>query len=409
MKTVLFITYFFPPLGGAGVGRSLKFAKYLPSFGWQPIVISAAESVNYGKDYSLLKEIPKEIEIHRVGHREPKWKEWQYARTKLKIAFDFPDVFKTWYSPTYREAKGILQEEKVDLIFSSSAPYTSHFIAMKLKKEFNIPWVADFRDPWSGNDYLNLYYDKTLMQPLRKILTIKIKNAERKILNTADKTIVVSWHHGEQLCELHNVQKDKVEVITNGFDSSDFGAKDVYRIYPNKLTITGIGSFYWGYRELAIKFLDAVEEVDREIEVVFIGKGASDMQGVGKDNLTCLPYITPKQKAIAFWSSSDFLLLFTLPSSTWHILGKLFDYLRLGKPILAIVPEDGDTARIIKEANAGFILSYDTEKMKDQLRGIFEKHRQGLLKNFQPDWEYISQFERKSLTQRVAGIFDEVG
>ena len=406
MKKVLFITYFFPPLGGAGVGRTLKFAKYLPEFGWQPIIISAAETVNYGKDYSSLQEIPKEIEVHKIGHREPKYKEWQYACTRLKINFDFPDVFKTWYSPAYREAKGILQEEKIDLLFSSSSPYTSHFIAMKLKREFNIPWVADFRDPWSGNDILNLYYDKTLMQPLRKILATKIKNAERNILRTADKTTVTSWYHKQQLCELHNVQKDKIEVITNGYDESDFGQSNRYNLYPEKLTITFIGSFYLGFKEIALAFLDAVNELNEGSEVIFIGKGASEMQDVGKGNLTCI-YNIPREKMLALSSSSSFLLLIMLPSAKW-IPGKIFEYLRLGKPILALVPEDGDAARIIKEANAGFILSYEKDKMKEQLREIFERHRQGVFKDFQLNPEYISQSERRRLTQKLAGAFDEV-
>lgn len=407
MKKVIFIAYFFPPLGGAGVWRSLKFAKYLPEFGWQPIIISAAASVSYGKDWSLLEEIPQEIEIHRIGHHEPKWKAWQYSRSKLKIAFDFPDSFRRWYSPAYREASGILQKEKVNLIFSSSAPFTSHLIAMKLKKKFNIPWVADFRDPWSGNDELNLHYAETLMQPLRNIMLSKIKNAENNILKTADKIVVASWYHKQQLCELHQVQGDKIAVITNGYDESDFAGIKGLNLYPNKLTIYFVGSFYSGFKKIASDFTNVIVGLNKRTEIVIVGKAASVMnQDVAMDNLTCI-YNIPKAKMLAFCLSSDFLLLIMLPSAMW-IPGKIFEYLRLGKPILALVPEEGDAAKIIKEANAGFILSYDKEEMKKQLKEILGKYKEGAFKDSLINYQYISQFERRETTERLAKKFDEV-
>lgn len=409
MRKVLFISYFFPPLGGAGVPRSLKFVKYLPEFGWLPTVVSAGESVSYMKDYSLLKEIPKEIEVNRIGHREARlpWK-LEYLLSRLKIRSHFPDVYKTWFRPAYREAKRILQNGKFDLIFSSSAPYTSHFIAMKLKKEFNIPWIADFRDPWSGNTIGVIYLNQTLILPLRKILQLKIKNSERKILETANKTVVVSWHHRQQLCELHHIPEDMVEVITNGYDESDFEGLNAYALYPDKLTITFIGSFYLGFKEIALKFLDVVKELNKEVEVVFIGRAASDMQNVGHENLTCI-YNLPRKKLLTFSLASDFIIIIIMPSSLWWIPGKTFECIRLCKPILAICPEDGDAARIIKEADAGFILSYDKERMKEQLREIFERWERGEFRDFRPNWEYVTQFERRKLTQRLANLFNEIG
>lgn len=407
MKKVLFITYFFPPLGGAGVGRSLKFSKYLPDFGWQPIVISAAESVSYGKDYSQLKEVPERINVYRIGHKEAKYKEWDYLLNKLKIRFDFPDIFKTWYSPALKKAREIISSEKIDLIFSSSAPYTSHFIAMKLKKEFKIPWVADFRDPWSGNDILTLSYESTLIKPLRKILTKKIRIAEKEILKATDKAIVVSWFHKKQLCDLHGIKNSLIEVITNGYDEADFREKKQYNLYPDKITVTYGGTFYFGYKKLAIDFLNALNTIETDIEVVFIGKGAAEMQNVDNHNLTCI-YNLPKEKFLPLCSGSDFLLLLILPTAFWNIPGKIFDYLCSGRPILAIAPEDGDAARIIKEAKAGFILPYEKIKMEQQLKQIFEMHKEGTFTNFHPDWKYISQYERKKLTQRLALVFDEV-
>lgn len=403
MKKVLFIYYHYPPImGGTG---GLGFVKLLPEFGWRPIVISAAESVSYEKDYSLLREVPDEIEVHRVGHRESSM-EWQYARSKFRINYVFPDYYKNWYSPALREARKILQREKIDLIFSSCPPYTTAFVAMKLKKEFNIPWVAEWRDLWSGNYFLNLDYDKTLIKPLRQLQRFRIRRGERDILTVADKTIVVHWYHKQQLCEMQGVAEEKIEVVTNGYNESDFRELKPRALYPDRLTIAFLGSFYPQFREVSLKFLKVVTEVDRDAEVMFIGRGAIGLQDISMPNLTRILHLA-KEKALAFASGSDFLFLVMPPYAKW-IPGKVFEYLRLGKPILALVPEDGDAAKIVGEAKAGFVLSHDPEEMKEQLKVIFDQWRQGKFKNFEPDWKYIARFERRNLTRRLADVFDEV-
>jgi hypothetical protein len=133
-----------------------------------------------------------------------------------------------------------------------------------------------------------------------------------------------------------------------------------------------------------------------------VGQGLVPVQ----ENLTRIHYL-PKRKALNFCFGSDFLFVGLLPSSKW-IPMKIYDYLRLGRPILACVPEDGGAAKIIKEAKAGFVLSYDREKMERQLENIFAEWRGGHFKDFHPDWEYVGQFERKKLTKKLSDIFDEV-
>jgi glycosyltransferase involved in cell wall biosynthesis len=404
MKKVLFISYFFPPIKSDW--RSLGYVKLLPEFGWQPIVISAAESVSYGKDYSLLQQLPDGTEVHRVGHREPS-RAWGYARRKFKINYEFPDYYKSWYSPALREARKILQREKVDLIFNSSSPYTASFVAMQLKKEFGIPWITEFRDHWAGNDYLNLVYDETLIKPLRNFQKFRIIKGEKEIVKVADKTIVVSWHHKMQLCDVHGVTDDKISVITNGYDESDFQDLRPIALYPDKLTIAFLGNAYPGSQEIAVNFVQAVNEIDKDVEVVFIGGAAEEKQKVSMENLTRIGYLM-KAKGLAFSSGCEFLLLITLPSAEWHIPMKIFDYLRIGKPILAITAEYGDAARIVKEAKAGFVLSHEQKKMQMQLKTIFEKCRTGEFKYFRPDCKYVAQFERRNLVKRLATVFNEI-
>ncbi|MDD5038720.1 MAG: glycosyltransferase [Dehalococcoidales bacterium] len=403
MKKVLCIDYFFPPLmGGWWIGTGV--IKFLPKLGWQPTVLAAAETVSYGKDYSLLKLIPNDIEVHRVAHREPS-REWSYALQKLKLNFQFPDGYKNWDSPALHEARMILQKEKADLIYSASEPYTSHFIAMKLKKEFNIPWVAEFGDPWAGNDFLNRHYDNTLMPPLRQLQKLKIRKGENDILQAADRVIVIHPYHKQQLAKQYSSIIDKIEVVTDGYDESDFKEIKLHRIYPDKLTIVFLGSFYAEFRESIMSFFKAVSEVYEQSEIVFIGRGAIGLQDISMPNLTRILHLV-KEKALTFASGADFLFLVMPPSSKWTP-SKTYEYLRLGKPILALVPEDGDPAKIIRDAGAGFILSYDVEKMKEQLKTIFGQWRQGKFKAFHPKAEYITQFERRNLTKRLAAVFDK--
>jgi glycosyltransferase involved in cell wall biosynthesis len=407
MNKVLFIYYHFSPL--LGDWRGLGFVKFLSEFGWQPIVISAAETVNYPKDYSSADSVPKDAEVHRVGHREIPLK-WQwyynYARGKLKVSYDFPDDYKTWYKPALREARDILKKERVDLIYTSCSPFTSAFVGMGLKKEFDIPWVSEFRDPWSENDFLNRHFERTLLKPLRSLLKYRIRKGEKDIAESADKNVVVAWQHRQRLCRLYGIEEGKVEVVTNGYDEPDFVNLKPHVIYPDKSSITFLGSFYPELLDIILKFWQVLDEVSNNAEVIFIGRGAASLENVNKANLTRILHV-PKEKALGFALGSDFLFLLTPPSVKW-IPMKIFEYLRLGKPILALVPEDGDAARIIREAKAGYVLSHEPGQMKEQLRDIFEQWRQGKFRDFHPDWEYVAQFERRKLTEKLANIFNEV-
>jgi hypothetical protein len=167
------------------------------------------------------------------------------------------------------------------------------------------------------------------------------------------------------LCKAYGFTDEKIELITDsGYDESDFTELKAHALYPDKLTITFLGSVYPDFMEPIQNFLNAVNEVERDVEVAFVGQGAAALQGISMENLTCILHLV-KEKALAFALGSDFLFIVMPPYARW-IPGKLFEYLRLGKPILGLVPEDGDPGRIIKKARGGFILPYDPEEMKRQ-------------------------------------------
>lgn len=407
MKKLLFIDYVFPPLAADFRGAAL--ARFLPEFGWQPIIISAADTVSYDKDLSLLREIPKEVEVHRIGHRELPM-EWETVLNRLKVNCSFPDRYGGWRSPALREAGRILTREPIDLIYSASPPFTTSFVAMQLHRELRIPWVADFLDGWAVNDFLTQHYDRTLVWPLRSLQRSRVRKAEADILRSAERTVVISWHVKQRLLELHNAECDSIDVITDGYDEHVFRDLRPHALYPGKLTIVFLGSYYSAFREPLMAFCDAVNELDSEAEVVFIGRGAAQVQALGKGaTRQTATYIgnLPREKALSFALGSDFLFV-VMPSYAKWIPTKIYDYLRLGKPILALVPADGDAAKIIREAKGGFILSHEAEDMKRQLKSIFSEWKQGRLKDFHPDASYVAQFDRRRLSEKLALVFDKV-
>jgi len=403
LKNVLYLDYFFPPLEADW--RGIAFAKYLPEFGWKPIVISADESVSYWKDYSLLKEVPENLEIIRVPHREPS-KSWRALKRKLKMNADFPDYYKDWYHPAYSEARTILLRQKIDLIYSASPTFTTAFVAMQLKKEFNIPWVADFLDGWAVNDFFSKECDETLAQPLRWFHKLRVQRAERRILQSADRTVVISWHVKQRLCELHGVDEDRINVVTDGYDETAFSQLTSVDMFGDRLTIVFLGSFYRHFSEPIRTFLNVVKELDGNAEIVFVGRAAIPVHTLHAGNVTCILNV-PRSKALSFGLGSDFLLV-VMPGFAKWIPTKIYDYLRLGKPILALVPEDGDAAKIVREAKAGYVLSYDAGEMIQQLKAILEQWKRGDLKHFHPDVDYVKQFERRKLTQTIVDVFNTV-
>ena len=238
MKKVLIITYYWPPSGGAGVQRWLKFAKYLPQFGWQPVIYTPSNGEMPVVDDSLQKDIPKEAIIIKRPIWEPyslykrfigqkkeekinagflseskKPSLFQNISVWIRGNFFIPDARRFWIKPSVSYLSAYLSENPVHAIVSTGPPHSMHLIAMALKKKFNdVPWIADFRDPWTQIDF----YDQLM---LTRWADHKHHKQEMEVLKNADKIVAVSWHWAEDLGKIAN---RKVEVITNGFDEEDF-------------------------------------------------------------------------------------------------------------------------------------------------------------------------------------------
>jgi len=275
MKKILMILYNYPPDQSIGTLRGIGFVKYLPKYGWQPVVITRD-----WKDEKYPLEEPKGVKVFRTeysdilqffrrGGKSIKKEEnlidlpitgLEIAKERIrgKISFlikeilVYPDENIGWENFAIQQSREIIIKEKPDIIFSSSPPATSHIIASKLKEEFNIPWVADFRDLWTQNP--------TQHNPhtfLRKIVETRL---ERKTLRKADALITISKPASENLFLLHN---KRAEVITNGFDIDDF--KDISIPLTKNFTITFTGQTYCTRRDPTMLFSAIRELVDEEL------------------------------------------------------------------------------------------------------------------------------------------------
>ena len=255
MKRVLIITYYWPPSGGAGVQRWLKFVKYLRNYGWEPVVYTARNPEAPALDHSLIKDVPEGLEVIRQPIWEPYtlYRNFVGLKKDVKISSGFlsenkkpglaekvaiwlrgnlfiPDARKFWIKPSIKFLTNYLQEYPVDAVVSTGPPHTTHLIALGIKKKLGLPWLADFRDPWTKIDF----YDKLMLTP---IADRRHHLLEKTVLKAADKIVTVSWSWA---VDFEGLGSPRTDVITNGFDPDDF--LDTNRDKPETFLLTHIGS-----------------------------------------------------------------------------------------------------------------------------------------------------------------------
>tara|TARA_B100001123_G_C15263417_1_gene1007474 strand:- start:278 stop:1543 length:1266 start_codon:yes stop_codon:yes gene_type:complete len=416
LKKVLVITYYWPPSGGPGVQRVLKFCKYLPEFGWEPIVLTVKDGEYPNIDISLEKEAEElGIKVIKTNTYEPftayKWLTRKkslpsYELNKsnsgffsmlskwIRMNYFIPDARKGWIPYGVKAGKELLNNENIDIIFSSGPPHSLHFIAKKLKEISKIPWVADFRDPWT-----DLFYYDTHKRGTRALN--KDAEMEKEILNSADFVTTVSNGTKELLST--KVEDLNSHVIHNGFDPEDFTDIDIPNKNDGTKIITYIGSM--SESQVSEAFFRAVSDLihkdGEKIKIRFIGNMHQRALDLIKEyNLESytdqLGYINHCEVIIKLFESD--LLLLVIPNtkqSKLILTGKLYEYLKSEKPILAIANLKGDAAKIIDQTRSGSVYQYD------DVKGI---------KTFISQNEYqkpihIDQFSRRELTNELERIF----
>jgi hypothetical protein len=413
---VLIITYYWPPAGGSGVQRWLKFVKYLQEFGIEPVVYTV-ESANYLKqDTSLLNEVPKGIAILKQPIWEPTallfWKKSK-QQTKgisnvskggflsfIRGNFFIPDPKVFWVKSSVSYLQKYLDNHTIDVIISTGPPHSMHLIAEKLHQKNTVKWLADFRDPWS-----DLYYNTDFNQ--LAFAKNKNKRLEERILRNSDCILTVSNSLKE---ELEKTAK-KVEVITNGFDDEFSASNNV--ILDTKFSISYIGLLpKQSNPKLLFKVLKGIckesEIFKKDLKLNFIGDISEEVKveilaNKLDKNTDFVGYVS-HQEAIAYQNKSQVLLLLipNVKNNEGILTGKLFEYLKAKRPILAIGPEKGDLATILQETNSGVIVNFDAEeKLKLEIVALYQKYKEDKLT---VNFSNIEKYHRKELTKKLASI-----
>ena len=430
IKKVLILTYYWPPSGGAGVQRWLKFVKYLPEFGWDPIIYTPENPEIPEIDPSLEKDIPSGITILRQPIREPytAYKKLMGRKKEERINaaflsenkqnpvlekisvfirgnFFIPDARKFWIKPSIRFLNQYLSSYPVDAIISTGPPHSLHLIAMKVARKNQIPWLADFRDPWTNIDF---YQDLMLTRAADR----KHRRLEKEVLQHADGITVISQTMGK---DFNQIFERDYTVITNGFDPDDILEE---KIIPDKrFSIAHIGTLVQSRNpgtlwEVLEDLAQNHPEFADHLEIKLIGKVDHTVKQSLKDHgltrfVTHIPFV-PHDEINRYQRSAQLLLLLinNTPNARMILTGKFFEYLAAKRPILCLGPADGDAAKILEETGSGMLTEPgDASKIKRVLEHDFHLYQQGLLQVSQKDTE---RFSRKNLTRDLVAILNEL-
>ena len=413
---VLIITYYWPPAGGSGVQRWLKFVKYFQEFGIEPIIYTV-DNANYPKlDKTLLKEVPKNVTILKQPIWEPTdllfWKHKKTQTTSLSNLskggflsfirgnFFIPDPKIFWVKKSVHFLQKYIIENKIETIISTGPPHSMHLIAQKLRLKNSLKWIADFRDPWTS-----LYYNEDFK--LSIFAKNKNKKLETAVLKNADCILTVSTVLKKEFAKTAR----NVAVITNGFDDEISGIKSV--TIDNEFSISYIGLLpKQSNPKVLFKVLNTLCEnnasFSNDLKINFVGDISEEVKKeVLANNLlekvSFVGYVS-HQKAIEYQNKSQVLLLLipNVTKSEGILTGKLFEYMTTKRPILAIGPEEGDLNDILNETNAGVVVGFDDEeKLTKEILKLYHQYKNGIL---YVDSKNIEQYHRKKLTEKLSEI-----
>lgn len=422
MRKVLIITYYWPPAGGPGVQRWLKFVKYLREFDIEPVVY-IPENPHYGiTDPSLIREIPEGITIISQRIREPyRWASWVSKKKTKRISsgvihskdqsllekvmlwvrgnWFIPDARKSWVRPSVDYLSEYLSKEQIKTIITTGPPHSLHLIGMKLKELLELTWIADFRDPWTSIGY---HSQLKLSRASRE----KHKSLESQVLTRADKIIVTSQTTRE---EFKAITDRPISVITNGYDRTSEGMQEL----DEKFTISHIGSLLSGRNpdglwKVLSELSNEHEDFRKAFQLQIIGVVSEDvLAGIErhglKANTRVLGYVD-HEKAMEYQNRSQVLLLVEIDSEKTRgiIPGKLFEYLAARRPIVALGPTGWEAGTIVVRSNAGVAFGYGAgAQIKEVILSYFLLYKEGGLS---VSSQYIEQYSRKALTGKLAEL-----
>lgn len=420
MKRILIITYYWPPAGGPGVQRWLKFVKYLKEFGIQPIIYAPLNPHYPIVDHDLMLEIPDGIKIIKQPIKEP----YRFARilskkkTKrissgiilgkkqsviekillyIRGNYFIPDARIGWVKPSVTYLCDYLNQNPVDTIITTGPPHSTHLIGMAIKEKIECKWIADFRDPWT-----TIHYHKSLR--LSKNSRAKHKNLERKVLRQADRIIVTSPTTKKEFEQISNVP---ILVITNGFDIED----NIVRKLDEEFTLAHIGSLLSERNPKVLwKVLSEIiidnTDFAKNFRLKLVGSVSDEVLRSISDfglNDHCVKqtYVSHLEAIQTQYNAQVLLLVEMDHEETRAIIpGKIFEYLAAMRPIIALGPEGSDIEGILRKTNNGTFYSYSqAESLKAQILQYFNMYKEGAL-NINSNG--VDDYSRRTLTKKLS-------
>lgn len=423
LKKALIITYYWPPAGGPGVQRWLKFVKYLPDYDIEPIVY-IPENPSYPMlDETLMKDIPKEVIVLKQPIKEPyKFAEILSKKTSRTISsgvipkekkqsliqqimlyvrgnYFIPDARKAWVQPSVKFLSEYMQKENIDVVITTGPPHSLHLIGLQLKAQLDVKWIADFRDPWT-----TIGYHKKLR--LSDNAANKHELLEKQVLSTADRIIVTSENTKK---EFETKSNQSITVITNGYDNQQLPkmTKD------DNFSIAHIGSLLSERNPKVLwkvlgELIAKNEDFKNQFVLRLIGVVSDDVlheihRCLPLENIDIVGYVNHKE-ALMYQKKSQLLLLIEIDSEDTKAIipGKLFEYMVAETPVVALGPTNSDVEQIIKSTNTGSYFNYSDEaELKAHLIACFESFKKSSLASFPIG---LQQYSRKMLTKKLADL-----
>ena len=421
---VLVITYYWPPAGGSGVQRWLKFVKYLPEFGVTPVVFTVDDPEYAVLDSSLNDDVSDQLTVLKGKIWEPNQLLKKLGGKKKKVSAGFldakpsltdrilryvranffiPDSRKFWVKPSVKFLSDHLKNHDFDVIVTTGPPHSVHLIGLELKRRFGLKWIADFRDPWTSIDYFHNL-------PLTNRSLKRHRSLEGQVLKEADRIVVV----GSTMKKDFKPFNENILVIPNGYDTyqSENGTE-----LDEEFTLTYAGLMNDDRNPKTLwKVLGKIRasnpEFDRDLKIRIVGSCSSevlksiDSNGLSK-NLENLGY--QDHRKVAQYQRSAQLLLLTVnevPSAKGIVTGKIFEYMQAKRPVLAIGPTDGDLAGIIEKTRSGVVVDFGDENGMEEV--VLSFYRQFRAKSLEVNSRNIENYHRRNLTAQLFELLKEM-
>lgn len=427
MKRLLMIVPFFPPMAGGGVYRPLSFVKYLPSYGWQTTVVAPRGDAFWIRDERLVEQIPKSCQVIRTntlsgqallaGLRGRRKQSEQQTQKRSSRRFStarhlasfvlIPDTYAGWRPFAVKAAMDAVKREPFDAIYSTSPPESSHLVAMAVQRRVGLPWVADYRDPW-----MNLH----LLKPPTPFHAALHRRLERRVSERARVVVATRWHE----THMKKTYPDGMGVtrISNGYDAQEAAAVQLTEPPRDRFRIVHAGMLT--QRRTAIPFLRGLRallakrpEIRQKIEVLFVGaredRNEHAARSLGLDDVVQFRASMPHDETIQLERSSHILLLIkhVNPDYRGMVPGKLYEYIGVRRPVLALAPE-GEASQLVVELRRGIVAPQEDEQaLAGTLAELYRGYEEGTLDE-RFDLSHRPEFTRESLAGRLADLLDEL-